>query len=98
MSYDNLNTKMQYLPEGHFEIDDIKIDDANTPMMYGRNGVKINYMQTGANHPKNGSVAAFLTIKTTDLYAQQYCFCNNAVYCRFRNNGSNGGWKIIQSN
>ena len=89
---------MQYLPEGHFEIDDIKIDDANTPMMYGRNGVKINYMQTGANHPKNGSVAAFLTIKTTDLYAQQYCFCNNAVYCRFRNNGSNGVWKTIQSN
>lgn len=89
---------MQYLPEGHFEIDDVKISDANDPMMYARNGIKINYMQTGANHPKNGSIATFLTIKTTDLYAQQYCFCNNAVYCRFRNNGNNGEWKVIQSN
>lgn len=89
------NTKIQYLPSGHFELEDIIIDNADTPMIYARNGVKINYAQSCTNHPRSGVITIFLTLKVNDLYAAQYAFCGQTIYYRFRNDGSMGAWEVL---
>ena len=91
------NTKIQYLPSGHFELEDITIDNADTPMIYARNGVKINYAQRCTNHPRSGVITIFLTLKVNDLYAAQYAFCGQTIYYRFRDNGSMGAWEVLNS-
>lgn len=92
---DQLNTKIQYLPSGHFELEAITIDNADTPMIYARNGVKINYAQSCTNHPRSGVITIFLTLKVNDLYAAQYAFCGQTIYYRFRNNGSMEAWEVL---
>ena len=95
LCHNELNTKIQYLPSGHFELEDIIIDNADTPMIYARNGVKINYAQSCTNHPRSGVITIFLTLKVNDLYAAQYAFCGQTIYYRFRNNGSMGAWEVL---
>lgn len=89
------NTNLQYLPAGHFELDDVTIDNADTPMIYARNGIKINYAQSCTNHPRSGVITIFLTLKVNDLYAAQYALCGQTIYYRFRDNGSMGAWEVL---
>lgn len=97
LGINELNTNLQYPLGGHFELDEITTDNADTPMIYARNGVKINYAQSCKNHPKSGVITIFLTLKVNDLYAAQYAFCGQTIYYRFRDNGSMGAWKVLNS-
>ena len=97
LGINELNTNLQYLPAGHFELDDVTIDNADTPMIYARNGIKINYAQSCTNHPRSGVITIFLTLKVNDLYAAQYALCGQTIYYRFRDNGSMGAWEVLNS-